>query len=195
MGLKKKCFLLFLLDIDGMRKMEITKEHVVQVKKDFFEEITQILSIPPTEIDKIMEHDKFYFPPVLTNPKSYINDPDKGVLYFHFNLNFFNQKAVFAYSIFLTGDWIRIGILLFNQEIQTAHNADSQREIDFIWDRTPDLLWRGEGKMLIEWRFEEKDFYSNYAIRDRFILQMRHLHFRILRMLSDFCKRNKLNES
>ena len=167
------------------KEIENQQKELIINREDFFDFITKNLMKDPSEIDEIMGQNKYFCAPKLESD-SYINDPENGVLYFKFEPSFFGHKFDFGYSIFNPGDWLWIGVL-FNNENETNNimtTVDNCREIDAVWDRTPENNVRDGNSILMEWRFHEPDLYSNFLVQERFAFVIRHMHLRILRMLA-----------
>jgi len=56
----------------------------------------------------------------------------------------------------------------------------------YFWDNEPKQFIRGD-KMFYEWEFNVPNFYDSYLTQERYILGIRHMHFRVMRIVHDAC--------
>lgn len=184
------------------RKLERPhKELVYGVRETFFRDLLNAWATPPTLIDEIMEQANTYMPPDYATHKCddpqtiKIFDVKQGLLVASVTPKYEHLKhgnLRWVYSIWQAGDWIRFGVLIQGTpEYITAfdNEHDNVLGLERIWDCTADFLNRAGKSLLVEWRFNESDFYENFEVRERFILVAKHLHFRLSSMFHDLIKR------
>lgn len=183
--------------------MEEEEKMVHTVRDHFFNDVLKEWSREPSPIDHVMGQAGFFMLPDFASNKKddpltiMIKDVQNGVLAVSVTpkeSKYPNAGGIrIVYSIMQAGDWLRFGFLLQGDPkllmIYQKHH-DHLLNVESIWDRPCDYQFRDSGGMLIEWRFCEPDFYSNFAIRERFKIIIRHLHFRlgknIVSLLTDF---------
>ena len=156
----------------------LTKEDVLRARADFFAEVLAALKTPPKAIDEKLEQGKYYHPPV---DSSLIADADYGDFYIEINPVFGGHSWPLAYSMWQIGQELRIAIIL-QAHSEDAPWADPQEFAELWPESSMGAISRGE-KQFLEWRFQTPDFHTNYAVRERFALGMRHLHFRTLKAI------------
>lgn len=150
----------------------------------FFNMILDSVSHPPRLIDDIMAQTAFFFP---CSSEGMINDPEQGNLVFHIKPTFHENSYDYAYSIYQIGDLLKIGLLLGNG-LDQAPLLDWNREIsDLWWGLQPEKLDRSD-ITLYEWTFLVPELYNSWVLQERFILGIRHIHFRVLRIIHDYAK-------
>lgn len=168
------------------------KENVHSVRLDFFNSLLSEWSRAPAEIDLLMNQEDSYFKPdfashLKDDPGTIlIKDVDKGILACSVTPNQEDSPLRWVYSILQAGDWLRYGLLIQGPPkliLQYERHHDNILGIEKIWDRNCEYQFRDAGGLLLEWRFEEPDFYTNYACRERFVIIARHLHLRIGKIL------------
>ena len=64
--------------------------------------------------------------------------------------------------------------------------------VEKIWDRSCDNQVRDAAGLLLEWRFNEPDFYKEFTVRERFIIIARHLHFRLGRIIQTVVQQEEI---
>lgn len=166
-----------------MRKDFLKKEDVIEVKSYFFNCIVEHLMLSPTEIDFAFNQDIYYVEP---HQKSIFNSPSEGTLFINVFPEFFDKMAHYAYSIYLTGTKLKIGILFYDDAwlATQAANGQEDNEIQNLFPEVGYSITNRDNSTLLEWSFDlDKEFYHSYEYQDRFVLNMRHLHFRILKMI------------
>lgn len=146
-------------------------------RRDFFNEILAMLNKDPTRIDEIMGQAKYYTQP---STDGMILDPEMG----NFMLNVSVGHAGFSYSLYQIGSTLKIGVLFFGATL-TSPVDDPDGEIETLWPGFRPIISRRGDSVMYEWEFDEPDLYSNWARQEKYILGMRHAHFRILRIISE----------
>lgn len=148
----------------------------------FFRRILRAVTEPPRRIDCIMGQSDFFCP---ADAGAAVIDVGMGSLVFPVHPTFNGTPYAFEYSIWQIGSMLKIGLLLSNG-LEQAPLLDWHREVGDIWaDRAPAKLDRA-GVTVYEWTFEVPDLYSAWLAQERYVLGMRHCHFRILRIVRDF---------
>lgn len=157
---------------------KLTKEDVRQARVEFFADVVEALCSQPKPIDEKLEQVKYYHSPV---EGSLISDADFGDFYIEINPVFSGRMWPLAYSIWQTGQELRVAIIV-HSVTEDARWADPE-EFSDLWGGVEMRIMQRGAKQFLEWRFEVTDFHSNYAVREKFVLGMRHLHFRTLKAI------------
>lgn len=164
---------------------DLDKETTLKCRQIFFDDLLAEWALPPEPIDDVMGQSVYALTP--DKPEApgavAINSPERGILAQSFaRPETWGNGVSFAYSIYMAGDWLRFGVLLLGDGAALEAfegNRQSQLDVEFVWDRPSDKIRRRANALLMEWRFVEPDFYTNFAIRERFVRLARHLHFRL----------------
>lgn len=157
------------------------KEQLRSLRDAFFSDIIEAVDLRPTDVDRLAGHDKYWAPSSATN---LIKDPALGALNICVETVFHQKKVEYNYAINQVGTVLRIGLLL-DGEAQIAPLVEGTFEIHKLWPGTEPLRLSREGQVLYEWTFEVPELYESWLMQERFILGMRHFHFRVLRILHD----------
>lgn len=172
------------------------KKTVHAVRSEFFGALLQEWSRPPEAVDELMgQTDCFYLPDFAvkehsSSPKTImINDVERGLLACSVtppDENGNPSDTRWVYSIMQAGDWLRYGVLIQGPPRRIFNYTQHQEyvlSVEKIWDRPCDNQVRDAAGLLLEWRFNEPDFYREFAVRERFTIIARHLHFRLGRII------------
>lgn len=150
-----------------------------KARHHFFQQIALELCTPPRPIDHSFGHAKYYHRPTM--------DPFRfgdSSLVAHVNPTFHGRQVTLFYSIWVTGDFIRIGAIMDNQAA-LAPLVEGQQEINHIWpDKIPETQDR-DGLLMYQWSFEIRGLLDRWTARDALVDGIRHMHFRLLRILHD----------
>ncbi len=166
-------------------KME--KEALVLKRKKFFEEIFHVINIEPIQMDKFLNQAKYYIKPSFE--QSFINE-EFGDLVLTVNGQFFNKSFSINYTLWQLGTNLKIGLTIKEIDLQGALISDENQEISTLWDNDskPDIDI-ARGCVFYNWSFFVPDLYTNYQTQEPFIYGIRHMHFRVLKLLYDECAR------
>lgn len=176
---------------------------VLSIRDQFFDSLLHEWSRPPEDIDVLMGQDNCFYPADfikknVTSVKTETLDPimikdiKNGLLAVSitpdFNKGYLTDKGNvrWVYSILQAGDWLRYGLLIQGDPkkiFEYEQNHEYMASVESIWDRPCDHQIRDTAGLLLEWRFQEPDFYTNFVIRERFLIIARHLHFRLGRLI------------
>lgn len=160
------------------------KARVHAERRIFFRRIVERITIAPDPAAiKFGQHIQ------LQNSKivECLTDVEAGILYIVVESTFEGRTGQHSYSIFVTGDLFRIGLLLYGG-LESAPLTDWQNEITEMWPGcSPDQHDRGALAMY-EWTFLLPDLYQSFVTQERYILGIRHMHCRVLRIIQDFRK-------
>lgn len=185
------------------------KELVHAVRADFFKSLLQEWSRPPEEVDELMgQTDCFYLPDfarsdLISQSSSHskiimINDVERGLLACSVTPTDENgnpSEMRWVYSIMQAGDWLRYGVLIQGPPRRIFNYTQHQEyvlSVEKIWDRPCDNQVRDAAGLLLEWRFNEPEFYKEFAVRERFIIIARHLHFRLGRIIQTVVQQEEI---
>lgn len=172
------------------------KRIVHSVRNDFFGALLKEWSRPPEAVDELMgQTDCFYLPDFAVKNRQgafktiMINDVERGLLACSVTPTDENGDPTdtrWVYSIMQAGDWLRYGVLIQGPPRRIFNYTQHQEyvlSVEKIWDRPCDNQVRDAAGLLLEWRFNEPDFYKEFAVRERFTIIARHLHFRLGRII------------
>lgn len=163
------------------------KEILIAKRKQFFDNILEVLKKPPSSIDMILQQDKYYVAPNLTKLTSV---PESGDLAIFINGKFHEKEFNIYYTIWQLGDILKIGVAIYDQDLHGAFASDHHNEVFYIWGNKNDpRIDVAHGCVFYDWEFEVKELYDNYRNQERFILGVRHMHFRVMRIIHDECLR------
>lgn len=156
-------------------------------RKEFFEEILTHLQRAPTKVDELLSQDKYHIYPDMENT---LSNPEYGDVAISIKGEFFGQKFNVYYTLWQLGDILKIGVALYDEEIQGAFTSDSHNEVFYIWGNKNDpRIDVAHGCVFYDWEFDVPNLYNNYKHQERFILGVRHMHFRVMRIIYDECER------
>lgn len=163
------------------------KEILLPKRSEFFKRIIAMLVRDPDKTDKVLNQDVFYVKPDLN---SSILNSEKGELVINIPAIFYGKSFNVCYSIWQFSDSMKIGVFIDNKELGDAFQKDTHREIKYLWGNLVEP--RNDGSRGVvgfyEWEFHTPDLYTKgYLAQEKFILGVRHMHFRLMRILSDAC--------
>lgn len=156
----------------------------VNQRKKMFESIVSLLHEPPDEASVLFGQAKLLESTRLTDV---CIDAEHGILLFTMDCDYYGENSRHNYSLYLTGDIFRIGLIL-SGGVQNAPLVDWNNEMNDLWPGTAPVQHNRNGASLYEWTFAEPDLYGNYVTRERFVIGMRHMQGRILRIVSEYFK-------
>jgi len=172
------------------------KDTVHQIRNSFFDSLLSEWSRPPEEVDDLMGQRDCFYAPDFSNaqrskdPKTVmIKDVERGLLAASvtpIDADGKESDTRWVYSILQAGDWLRYGILIQGPPrriLDYSQHQDYVLSVEKIWDRPCDNQVRDTAGLLLEWRFNEPNFYDEFVIRERFSIIARHLHFRLGRII------------
>lgn len=163
------------------------KAQLKEKRKEFFQEILEAMRRPPTRIDIVLQQDKFYKP---VDEENTFFDPEAGDLAISIKGTFHEKEFNVYYSFWQLGDMLRIGVAIYDDELQGAFASDAHNEVFYIWGMKNDpRVDVAHNCVFYDWEFEVKDLYDSYRNQEKFILGARHMHFRVMRILHDECQR------
>lgn len=163
------------------------KIELLDRRGEFFTEIANHIQKEPTTVDVILKQDKYYIKPATND---IVVNSEFGDMIIKINGKFYDKEFSIFYSLWQFSNTLKIGIALNDDELQGAFTSDTHNEVYYIWG------WKNDPKVDIargcvfyDWEFEVPDLYESYKCRERFILGIRHMHFRTMRIIHDECER------
>lgn len=163
------------------------KVDLIKARTKFFEAILEQLHRPPARIDNVLQQSGFYMP---VDDENTFFDANTGDFAICIKGNFHGKQFDVYYSIWQLADMLRIGVAIYDEELQGAFASDTHNEVFYIWGMKNDpRVDVAHGCIFYDWEFEVKDLYDSYKNQERFILGSRHMHFRVMRILHDECQR------
>jgi hypothetical protein len=166
----------------------LTKESLLKNRKEFFENILKEISKKPGKIDSLLKQEQYFFE---IDDEDTFYDETTGDLIITTKGTFFNKPFTTLYSFWQIGDTLKIGVTILNAELSLAITSDQHNEIYTVWgDKVvPEMELLQAGLRFFTWSFNCPDLYLDYKQQEKFILGARHMHFRIMRIISDECQR------
>ncbi|NCP98105.1 hypothetical protein GW796_07270 [archaeon] len=163
------------------------KDTLLSKREVFFQQIIEHINRPPSKIDIVLNQDKYYILPDMSN--TFVNS-EYGDMIININGSFFDKNFNVFYSFWQLSDTLKIGIAINDDELQGAFASDSHNEVYSIWgsknDPTIDIA---RGRVFYDWEFDVPHLYDSYKQQERFILGVKHMHFRVMRIIHDECQR------
>lgn len=164
------------------------KQFIAHQREIFFDEILAAIRLPPGEVDRIMGQDMYYAPP---QEDGIILDAGWGNLVFTIAVkDDLNEVHKFMYSIYQIGIVIKIGIL-WSGYLKDVPQSEEDEIHEGFWQNVVKFVRssrRGES-VLTEWEFSEPELYLSWSRQETYVLGMRHLHFKVLKIVSNFIKK------
>lgn len=150
-----------------------------RARHHFFRAIARELCVPPRTIDHTFGHAQYYH-----SPKIESFGPEDDSLVAQVNPVFHDKQCRLFYSIWVVGDFIRIGAVM-DHESALAPLLEGQQEINRLWpNKVPETHDR-DGSLMYQWSFEVPGLLDRWTARATFVAGVRHMHFRLLRILHD----------
>lgn len=160
----------------------VRRQKVLHERRIFYERIMERMMAEPDAAAI-----KFGQAELMRNARAseLIIDESSGILYITIETSHGSHIGHFSYSLFLTGDLLRIGLLLYGG-LENAPLIDWHNEMQIIWPGClPDQTDR-QGLTMYEWTFLLPDLYDRYPTQERYINGLRHMHSRVLRIVRDY---------
>lgn len=165
----------------------MTKEELLNQRNAFFKEVASHIQTAPSRIDEILNQNKYYVRP--SNEDIIINS-NYGDMIIKINGSFYGRNFHLFYSLWQVSDTIKIGIALCDEELHGAFTSDTHNEVYYIWGWKNDpKIDVARGIVFYDWEFDVPNLYDSYKNQERFILGVKHMHFRTMRIIHDECER------
>ena len=159
------------------------KKELVEKRNVFFHKIVDMLKREPDEIDVLMKQDSYY-----VSPSKTIINPEKGELIIMIPFQFQGKLFNVWYSLWQYAFELKIGIFVEDSKLETAFQTDTHREIKYLWGAdTPPRFDNSRKTVMYEWEFRVPRLFDSYVYQEKYILGVRHMHFRLMRVLQDEC--------
>ena len=167
------------------------KSTVILKRTEFFNEMMYRLNEPPSSIDVVLQQDKYYIKP--NKDETFIN-PEYGDIAIAIKGKFYEQKFKLYYTIWQFGEILKIGVAIYDEDLQGAFTSDNHNEVFYIWGQDTPRIDVAHGCVFYDWEFQVPHLYESYRHQERFILGLRHMHFRVMRIIHDECQRISLEK-
>ncbi len=161
-------------------------------RKTFFNNVLEHLMRDPIDIDFLLKQDKYYIKP---KKDSLILNEKTGDWAIKVEGNFFNTPFVLWYSMWQVGNKLRVTMILEETNIMPAFVEDDHHEVNTFWgeNQHPNIDTTHES-LLYDWDFFNTNLYESYLTQEVYVLGIRHMHFRAMRIIYDFLeKQNNKN--
>ena len=162
----------------------MNKEELFKARNLFFDDILLQLNNSSSEMDVILNQAKYYVKP----SEKIVKNVETGDLAIPIVGEFFEKKFKLYYTLWQTGARLKIGVAIYDDEMQDVFEKDSHKEIDTIWPDCIPLVDIAHGCVFYDWTFDATNLYDSYQNLEKYILGVRHMHFRIMRIVHDNCE-------
>lgn len=161
------------------------KSLAIKVRDEFFDQVIDLLNMPPRSMDALLLQAQYYVP---IKVEDIIKDSELGDFFVPINPSFQGRSWTMGYSVWQFGTELRIALMTQSQKEEECFlsiiNSENKTSLDELWDNAIEhSLYKRENFYFYEWRFNATEFLSSYAVRETFALGIRHMHFRVLRVL------------
>lgn len=163
----------------------MNKEQLFNARTLFFNDILDQITNVPNDMDVILNQAKYYVAPEVNK---IIKNVETGDLAIPILGSFFDKKFKLYYTLWQTGSRLKIGVAIYDDEMQDVFEKDAHKEIDSIWPDSAPLVDVAHGCVFYDWTFDATTLYDSYQTMEKYILGMRHMHFRIMRIVHDNCE-------
>lgn len=167
------------------------KEHLFKARTLFFNDILDQITNPPNDMDMILNQSKYYISPEVSK---IIKNIETGDLAIPITGSFFDKKFKLYYTLWQTGMRLKIGVAIYDDEMQDVFEKDTHKEIESIWPDSNPIIDVAHGCVFYDWTFDATNLYDSYQIMEKYILGMRHMHFRVMRIVYDNCEMSHLEK-
>ncbi len=168
------------------------KSSLIHSRNDFFNSILHAIMLKPSSVDKLLQQDKYF---ILPDKNLTVMSPETGDLAIYFKGSFYEKDFEMFYSIWQIGNILKVGIALFDT-VESAFSDDTHNELYQIWGKKHQVnVDSARGCNFYDWEFDASHLYENYQEQERYIFGIRHMHFRVMRIIHDECKKMKTIES
>lgn len=150
-----------------------------RARRDLFEQIAASLMSAPTDVDAFFGNDVHYH-----RPERIYFARTGCVLLVTTEMAQGSTSHRMDYSIWVIGDFVRIGVLL-DAQASLAPVLDERQEFTALWPGcTPELQDRA-GRTLFQWSFHVPGLLDRWSARELFVDGIRHMHLRLGRIVRD----------
>lgn len=163
-------------------KCRLARRKMLHERKTLFSHIITRLFMAPNVVDIKFGQDVLLKEAKITEQ---LVDLEAGILYLTVNSQYEGRAGQHSYSLYFTGDMLRIGLLLCG-DLANAVLIDWHNELQSIWPGCSPQQIDRKGVTMYEWTFILPELYTNPAVQERYILGMRHMHSRLLRIIADY---------
>jgi hypothetical protein len=167
------------------------KKDLFLKRTEFFNEILDCINKPADEIDHLLNQSKYY---VIPDKNSIINSPENGNLAITILGEFFEKDFKIIYTLWQTGNRLKIGISFNDEEIKDSFESDSHKEVNVLWGSSLPHIDYAHGGSFYDWSFDVPQLYESYINQEIYIQGMRHFHFRVMRIIYDKCEKISLQK-
>lgn len=156
---------------------EASRDAYLGAKRHFFQRVMEALKKKPSQVDVLFGQLENY-----VEPRLFDEDVVLGSQVIEVSPNFYGEgdESRYCYSIFITGDLIRIGVFIPSSKIISApvHN-EGRSDLLQAWNGAEfDVVVRGNG-LMYEWAFTDFDA-RDWLNAERYVMGIRHMHYRLL---------------
>lgn len=163
----------------------MNKQKAIEVRTEFFQDVLDLVNMPPRAMDALLLQAQYH---VGIDASNIICDADLGDLFIPINPSFRGVNWVMGYSLWQIGTVLKIAVMTqASSPEQCFLTHVNEQELQDFWPTAHEAnLNRREQFYFYEWSFDVPDFLEKYPVRESFALGMRHMHFRVLRVLKKF---------
>lgn len=165
------------------------KQWALRARERFFNEIVHLMSAPPDQVAITFGQTTYCERVDLPNV---ISQPEYGTLYIPMKAEFEGVTCDHAWSIYQTGERLRIAVIL-SGGLERAVLVDWNQEMAMLWPGVAMQQLDRKDLTLYEWTFNDCRVYQDFVAQESFALNMRHCQARVLRILHDYAIMEKDN--
>lgn len=169
------------------------RKELLENRKQFFNEIIISLSREIGELDKYFEQDKYYIKP---QKDSLLIDVQNGELICEVKGHFFNLPFNYLISVWQVGTRLKIGLLLKTEFLYKAFGLDEHSGFLDSWgkENLPEVNIV-HGGAFYDWQFNAEHLYSSYMNQENYIMGIRHMHLKALKIIYDYLAQENITNS
>lgn len=161
-------------------------------RKEFFQHILDSVNRSPSETDVFLSQDKYYIVP---HKDETFFDAETGDLVISIKGSFFDISFSLWYSMWQFGDVLKVGIAIYEDDFQGIFIDDEYNEKMHLWGKNSEpRIDPSHDGIFFEWEFNVPDLYRGYEHQEKYIIGMRHMHFRAMRIMYDACQKMFVNK-
>jgi hypothetical protein len=180
-------------NLNSIMEIKMDRKTLLENRKQLFDEIISSLSRDVGKLDKYFEQDKYYIKP---ESDSLVLDVANGELVFEVKGEYFNTSFSYLISIWQVGTRLKIGILLKDESLFKAFVLDDHSGFLDCWgkDSHPEVSIT-HGGAFYDWQFNAESLYSSYMNQENYIMGIRHMHLKALKILYDYLSEEHISNS
>lgn len=155
---------------------------IEQKRQHFFSVLLDELAKPPCAIDDKLGQNQHWVRPDIESASIAFSTLSLSVY-----PTFHGKNLHFWYSFWQVGQELRAGVIL-EGETQTAPMVEGKDEISHLFPDVQTERHDRDGRVMYQWTLKQPGFFDEWIHRENVIFNIRHLHFRMCRIIHDGTK-------